>query len=324
MFFLCIFIDGKNIQWTDELPLNFCPCSLLMVTTPSRESHMLAIVLLLIFGFSKTAITSFCDHLLTVFLVKYVHSKWHIMMPKLKLMVTVIMSGLIHQMMETLPMNALMMTWFPALTSGRPLQLMTRRGCGVYLRRQASLPVLVGMVLCCGFQTWCRVENCNTFVSPYWNTWPLMVPPLDSVTCPLSITSKALDVLVDGLFEGYDIGCRFSSTFASSSLCEKADQLNFRCYVDTFHGYSHNFACQVKNHPNIIDGTGLEDLEVMERIFGGSNPLAPVTHYAMAFQCHLLIDLYFHQWDKEKYQNLRLWLYNNYVPALKIIKRVML
>jgi hypothetical protein len=53
-----------------------------------------------------------------------------------------------------------------------------------------------------------------------------------------------------------DIGCRFSSTVTSSSLCEKAEQLNFRCYVNTFHGYSYNFARQMKNHPNIIDGTG--------------------------------------------------------------------
>ena len=37
--------------------------------------------------------------------------------------------------------------------------------------------------------------------------------------------------------------------------------------VNTFHGYSHNFACQSVHHPNVIAGIGIKDLETMEWIF---------------------------------------------------------
>ena len=62
----------------------------------------------------------------------------------------------------------------------------------------------------------------------------------------------------------YDIGCSFKETIAQSSLAELFEMRNCRCCVNAFHGYSHNFACQVKNHPNIIEGMGLEDLETLE------------------------------------------------------------
>jgi hypothetical protein len=36
-----------------------------------------------------------------------------------------------------------------------------------------------------------------------------------------------------------------------------------------FHSYSYNYSCQAQNHPNNIEGIGIEDLEEMEQIFNG-------------------------------------------------------
>lgn len=64
---------------------------------------------------------------------------------------------------------------------------------------------------------------------------------------------------------------------------------------------------------------GLEDLETLERVFSSSNQLAPITRYASAYHRRLFIDMFFKQWDSDKYQNLGLMLYNNYVQALEIL-----
>ncbi|KAL6300787.1 hypothetical protein BKA93DRAFT_819255 [Sparassis latifolia] len=136
---------------------------------------------------------------------------------------------------------------------------------------------------------------------------------------PLVTVAKALEVLSDKLLAGYDISCAFEGTIQCSSLGSEWTQCKCRCCVNAFHGYSHNYPCQLTNHPNVIEGMGLEDLETMERIFSGSNDLAPITRYASAFRCRVFIDTYFQQWDTEKYTNLSTMLYNNYVQALKII-----
>ena len=134
------------------------------------------------------------------------------------------------------------------------------------------------------------------------------------------MTARALDTLGDRLLIGYDIGCSFSATVAASSLGPKFQESGSRCCVNAFHGYSHNYLCQAHNHPNIIQGMGLEDLEGMERIFSGSNQLASVTRYSTAYRRRVIIDQYFQNWDAEKYRNLGQWLYSNYVQALKILK----
>lgn len=58
----------------------------------------------------------------------------------------------------------------------------------------------------------------------------------------------------------------------------------------------------------------------MERIFSSSNAVAAVTRYASAFHRRVFIDMFFQQWDEDKYQNLGLMLLNNYKQALSIIK----
>ena len=119
---------------------------------------------------------------------------------------------------------------------------------------------------------------------------------------------------------GYDIGCVFQKTILSSPLGTQFAESKSRCCVNSFHGYSHNFSCQTKNHPNVIDGVGIEDLETMERIYSSSNQVASVTRYASAYHRRIFIDMFFQQWDEDKYRNLASMILNNYRQALSIIK----
>jgi len=132
--------------------------------------------------------------------------------------------------------------------------------------------------------------------------------------------AKTMQTFGEGhVLVGYDIGCQFSETMSQSSLSPQFKELSWCICVNTFHGYAHNFACQLKNHPNIIDGMGLEDLEMLERVFSASNALAIVTRYASAFRHRVFIDMFFRQWDEDKYHNLGTMLLNNYKQALDII-----
>jgi hypothetical protein len=134
------------------------------------------------------------------------------------------------------------------------------------------------------------------------------------------MVSKALDVFGDQLLIGYDIGCSFQETVHASSLGPAFRELMCRFCVNAFHGYAHNFKCQSKNHPNVIEGMGLEDLETMEHIFSSSNQLGSLTRYMTAYNRRVYIDLSFKQWDNEKYQNLGDMLFNNYTQAVAIIR----
>ncbi|KAI0323240.1 hypothetical protein GY45DRAFT_1213278, partial [Cubamyces sp. BRFM 1775] len=137
---------------------------------------------------------------------------------------------------------------------------------------------------------------------------------------PLAIVAKVHEVLGANVMIGYDIGCAFKETVRNSSLGAQAHALGTRFCVNSFHGYSHSYDCQVVNHPNVIQGMGLEDLEGLERVFSASNQLAPVIRYAAPYLRRVLIDLHFQQWDHEKYSNIGLMLYNNIVQALNIIE----
>ncbi|KZT06699.1 uncharacterized protein LAESUDRAFT_759194 [Laetiporus sulphureus 93-53] len=138
---------------------------------------------------------------------------------------------------------------------------------------------------------------------------------------PLAILAKALEVFGIRLLVSYDIGCVFQETAARSSLRPDWVQSGFQCCVNAFHGYTYNYTCQTQNHPNVIKGMGLEDGETLERLFSASNSLASVTRYVSPYHRQVLIDLFFQQWDDEKYRNLSLMLYNNCVQALKIINK---
>jgi hypothetical protein len=141
-----------------------------------------------------------------------------------------------------------------------------------------------------------------------------------SAKYPLAMVSKALDVLGGKNLYAYDIGCSFWSTILSSSLGSRFQESGSRFCVNAFHGYAHNYCCQLKNHPNFIKGAGLKDLETLERVFSSSNHVVPLTRYASAYNRHVLIDMFFQNWDNDKYLNLGTMLHNNYVQALRIIQ----
>ncbi|KAG6839861.1 hypothetical protein C0991_011015 [Blastosporella zonata] len=171
---------------------------------------------------------------------------------------------------------------------------------------------------------WAIFEEAGIFASACRHGFILWVTDMirsgELAKNPLAILARALATLGPKLLLGYDIGCEFEKTIHSSSLGALFKELDCRCCVNAFHGYSHNYLCQLTHHPNGIEGMGLEDLETLERVFSASNSLAPVTRYMTAYRRRVFIDLYFQHWDDDKYANLATMLYNNYKQALNIIE----
>ncbi|KAI0749115.1 hypothetical protein C8Q74DRAFT_1222752 [Fomes fomentarius] len=137
----------------------------------------------------------------------------------------------------------------------------------------------------------------------------------------IAMAAKSCRTLPGKNMHGYDIGCEFSGTLHHSSVGTEFFKTGSRFCVNTFHGYSHSYDCQVNHHSNCISGMGLEDLETMERIFSSSNQLAPVTCYASPHHRHALITLFFDHWDQERYTSISEMLYINYRQALEIISK---
>ncbi|RDX50992.1 hypothetical protein OH76DRAFT_1455203 [Lentinus brumalis] len=137
----------------------------------------------------------------------------------------------------------------------------------------------------------------------------------------LALVAKALDVFEDRILWGYDIGCTFNTTIAQSSLGPEFSRRGCRCCVNAFHGYSHSHSCQTINHPSVIPGAGLDDMEGMERLFSSSNELAPVTRYASKYHRRMHIDRHMYQWDEDKYANIATMLYNNLRQAFDILAK---
>ncbi|KAH9849711.1 hypothetical protein C2E23DRAFT_736739 [Lenzites betulinus] len=138
---------------------------------------------------------------------------------------------------------------------------------------------------------------------------------------PLALLNHTLDVLGDHTAFGYDIGCTFKETVARSKLVgPKAAACQVLFAVCAFHGYAHNRQCQLANHPLYLVGFGLEDLEGLERVFSGSNPVARLIRYASKYHWMQALDLHFRHWDEEKYAELSMFLYNNVRQSLTIIR----
>ncbi|KAH9850690.1 hypothetical protein C2E23DRAFT_734479 [Lenzites betulinus] len=173
-------------------------------------------------------------------------------------------------------------------------------------------------------RSWDVFEETGVFVSACRHGFILwiidMVRSGELARYPLATIAKALDVFDKRTMCGYDVGCSFLTTIRRSSLSQRFEDAGSRMCVNAFHGYSHEYSCQVQHHPNCIEGMGLEDLETMERIFSASNQLAPVIRYASAYRRRVLIDAFYQQWDEEKYINLGKMLFDNYRQALGIIR----
>ncbi|KAI0349369.1 hypothetical protein OH77DRAFT_1514920 [Trametes cingulata] len=127
---------------------------------------------------------------------------------------------------------------------------------------------------------------------------------------PIAIIVKALVVLGRRLLVGYDIGCTFQGTIMRSSLGPEFRRLECRCCVNAFHDQAppiRDRRCRSRGPRN--NGA----------IFSASNQLASVTRYASRFHQRVIINMFFKQWDDDKYANLANMLLDNYRQALKII-----
>ncbi|KIK15125.1 hypothetical protein PISMIDRAFT_16727 [Pisolithus microcarpus 441] len=131
----------------------------------------------------------------------------------------------------------------------------------------------------------------------------------------LAVTSKLLDMFGSDLGGGYDIGCQFKSTLASSTLGKRARSLNYMSLVNAFHGHAHNRLCQLDNLTTYVEGLGLEDLEGCERAFSKSNALAPSTRYALIFPEDRPLHATLNTMMKWKSK----FLLNNYKQALDLL-----
>lgn len=153
---------------------------------------------------------------------------------------------------------------------------------------------------------------------------------------PLAAVSKLLEVFGEDLGGGYDIGCKFKTTLAGSSIGPCTKLMHHTCLVGAFHGHAHSRICQLSHLTTYVEGLGIEDLETCEHIFSKSNALASATHYVSVFHRQQAITTYFqHNDDFETYANLSKYylmscfsgtnsragefLYNNYKQALDIL-----
>jgi Kyakuja-Dileera-Zisupton transposase len=143
------------------------------------------------------------------------------------------------------------------------------------------------------------VGNCE-----YFYHHQSLIDDLCRAKYPLATVSRLLEVLPKGLGLGYDIACSFTGTLSRSCLGSKTQEQGLRLVVPAFHGHAHNRLCQLSYHIMMSDGFGLEDLETCERVFSASNAVARLTRHASPFHRHQYIDMHFHQWDSEKYENL--------------------
>lgn len=175
------------------------------------------------------------------------------------------------------------------------------------------------MVSYSGSSTWCAAVNCLFHLALF----PIVVAVLTVLYIrakyPLAIVSKILEHLGDDTMIAYDIGCATEATVSRSSLGPEFQRKRAVFCVPAFHAYTHNHICQMRYHPNNIDGMGIEDVESLERVFGGLNQLAPIVRYSSAYRRRLWIETYFKQWDEDKDINTGTFLLNNYTQALEII-----
>ncbi|KAJ3523486.1 hypothetical protein NM688_g8722 [Phlebia brevispora] len=164
----------------------------------------------------------------------------------------------------------------------------------------------------CGiFTTACRHGFCEQLCD--------MIRSGELAKYPIAMVAKMLDALEEELGIGYDIGCEFEKTMGRTSLGALVKERGLRFVVNAFHGYTHCYPCQLRYHPNIVPGMGLEDLETLERTFSASNHLASITRYASPYRRRLFIEAFFRQWDEDKNLNLGTFILNNVRQAIQII-----
>lgn len=99
----------------------------------------------------------------------------------------------------------------------------------------------------------------------------------------MAVVEALINAFGTGIGGGYDIGCKFGTTLATSELGEKARKNCYRALVGSFHGHTHNRLCQLLALATYVDSMGLEDLEGCECFFSKSNALTPSIRHASVF-----------------------------------------
>ena len=143
---------------------------------------------------------------------------------------------------------------------------------------------------------------------------------MDRWKYPLAVMEKVLNTQDSDSMMAYDVGCKFYYSLLKSALGPLFVEKRGHMCVPAFHGYTHNYICQLSFHPNIIEGMGIEDAETLERTFSGSNALAPITRFASSYRRSLAIESYMKQVDDDKYQSSGLFILKNIIQALEIIQ----
>jgi hypothetical protein len=152
----------------------------------------------------------------------------------------------------------------------------------------------------------------------------------------LAIVNRLFDQFGSDIGLGYDIMCAFIKTLQRSSLGHKMVAFHLQGVVPAFYGHAHNRLCQVWWHPTYMDDVGIEDFEVCEHTFDGSNELAPGTRLATPFHQTQQIDEHFYLNDQDKHalsgnvltlvsclitkSVLGNFIYQNYQQALETIR----
>ncbi|KAF8574808.1 hypothetical protein K439DRAFT_1624058 [Ramaria rubella] len=135
---------------------------------------------------------------------------------------------------------------------------------------------------------------------------------------PIAIMDHLVNVFSPNIMSRYDIGCSFSGTINNSPKVGPKIRQNNTCFCcGSFHGHAHCRLCQLDWHPLYIDGSGLEEYEGCEHSFSDSNGMGRRTRYATRFHRQQILTLHFEHWDKDKYQELSHFLYNNFRQAMK-------
>ena len=114
-----------------------------------------------------------------------------------------------------------------------------------------------------------------------------------------------LDVFGKNQGCGFDTGCQFKTTLNYSGLGPLAQELNFKCLVNSFHRHTHRRLCQLSYLTTYQQGLSLETLGVCEHTFSQSNSNAGIVRHMISFHCKQAIVHYFQYTDDmETYQNL--------------------
>jgi hypothetical protein len=121
---------------------------------------------------------------------------------------------------------------------------------------------------------------------------------------PLAILERLVAAYGERLLIAYDIGCRFKTTAANSSLGPHLKEMGTKFIVPAFHGWAHNRLCQNGNHPLYFRGVGLEEFETAERLFSMLNQCAGSVRHSSHFHREQVLHMQLQRNDREKYAQL--------------------